>query len=73
MKRYVIPADKVWQAKKPKYNGFACGHGAHRSKKAYRRKPKHARDISYEDGVGIMGLGLGVFLGLCILYAAFMF
>jgi hypothetical protein len=31
------------------------------------------QEPSYEDGVGIMGLGIGVFLGLCILYAAFMF
>jgi hypothetical protein len=72
-KRYVVPADKVWQGKKPKYNGFKCGYGAHRSKKAYRRRPKHQRPISYEDGAGLMGLGIAVFLGCCILYAAFFF
>lgn len=71
MKRYVIPADKVWQAHKPKYNGFACGHGAHRNKKAYRRKPKHQRDLSYEQGSAILMLGLCVFLAAVFMHALF--
>lgn len=53
--RLVIPADKVWQAKKPRYNGFACGHGAHRNRKAYRRKAKHARPYN-QDEYGVLAL-----------------
>lgn len=35
--RIVIDSMTVWKARKPKYNGFACGYGAHESKKGYNR------------------------------------
>lgn len=42
-KKYVVPAELIWQVKKPRFNGFACGHGPHRSKKVYDRKDKSWR------------------------------
>ncbi len=33
----VIPVDQVWNARKPKYNGWQTGHGAHKSAKIYDR------------------------------------
>lgn len=32
----VIDAMTIWQAQKPQYNGFACGHGTH-GKRGYDR------------------------------------
>lgn len=54
--KITIPADRVWQAHKPKYNGYACGYGAHRNKKAYRRKQKH-RDKDLEEGLLALIMG----------------
>ena len=34
----VISAMEIWEMRKPKYNAYACGHGAHGSKKYNRRK-----------------------------------
>lgn len=40
-KEYIrIPAEKVWQAQKPHYNGYACGHGPHGDKSYNRNKEK---------------------------------
>lgn len=36
------PAEEATLAKKPRYNGFACGHGAHGSAKYDRTKAKRA-------------------------------
>lgn len=54
--KIVIPADKVWDARKPKYNGYAVGHGPHRNKKAYNRKRKH-RDKDLEEGLLALIMG----------------
>ena len=35
-------AEEAALAKKPRYNGFACGHGAHGSAKYCRAKEKRA-------------------------------
>jgi hypothetical protein len=35
--RIVIDSMTVWKAQKPKYNGFACGYGAHENKRGYNR------------------------------------
>ena len=55
-KPIVIPAERIWDAHKPRFNGYACGHGAHRNKKAYTRKQKHRRELSYKDGSGLLML-----------------
>lgn len=36
----VIDAHTVWQTKKPRYNGYACGHGLHGGVKYDRAKQK---------------------------------
>ena len=38
----VIDARTVWQAKKPRFNGYACGHGKHGDVKYNRAKAKQA-------------------------------
>lgn len=36
----VIDAVTVWESQKPRYNGFACGHGAHGKRKYDRNAEK---------------------------------
>ena len=36
----VISAMEIWEMRKPRYDGFACGHGAHGHKGYDRRKVK---------------------------------
>lgn len=36
----IISSMEIWEMRKPRYDGFACGHGAHGSKKYNRRKVK---------------------------------
>lgn len=36
----IIDAVTVWESQKPRYNGFACGHGAHGKRKYDRNKEK---------------------------------
>lgn len=36
----VISAMEIWEMRKPKYDAYVCGHGAHGSKKYNRRKVK---------------------------------
>lgn len=33
-----ISAAEIWEMRKPKYDAFVCGHGAHGDKKYNRRK-----------------------------------
>ena len=33
-----ISAMEIWEMRKPKYNAYNCGHGAHGSKKYNRNK-----------------------------------
>lgn len=33
-----ISAMEIWQMRKPKFDGFACGHGAHANRKRYNRR-----------------------------------
>jgi hypothetical protein len=40
-KPIIITAEQRFAAEKPRYNAHQTGHGAHKSKKAYTRKPKH--------------------------------
>lgn len=35
-----IDAATIWEAQKPRYNGFACGHGVHGKNKYDRNKMK---------------------------------
>ena len=35
-----ISKEQVWQAKKPRYNGFACGYGVHGKTKYDRAQDK---------------------------------
>lgn len=39
-KKYIISKEDIWKAKKPKYNGFAIGHGPHGDTKYNRQKNK---------------------------------
>lgn len=39
-KKYIISKEDIWKAKKPKYNGFAIGHGPHGDTKYNRRNNK---------------------------------
>lgn len=43
----ILSAEEAWQVKKPRYNGWQCGHGKHKSKKAYNRKDKSWKDEEY--------------------------
>ncbi len=38
----VIDSRLVWQTRKPRYNGFACGYGKHGDAKYNRAKAKNA-------------------------------
>lgn len=41
----VISAMEIWEMRKPKYDAYTCGYGAHSSKKYNRRKEnKRFRD-----------------------------
>lgn len=42
MKRFIISATDVWQVKKPRYNAWQTGHGAHKNKKIYDRQAAKA-------------------------------
>ena len=42
----VIDAVTVWEAQKPRYNGFACGHGAH-GKRGYNRNAEKRKPIDW--------------------------
>lgn len=42
-KPLVITAQQQFETEKPRFNPFQTGHGAHTSKKAYKRKPKHGK------------------------------
>lgn len=35
-----ISAMEIWEMRKPKYNAYTCGYGAHGSKKYNRNKVK---------------------------------
>ena len=37
-KTMVISSMEIWEMRKPRYDGFTCGHGAHGDKKYNRRK-----------------------------------
>lgn len=43
----ILSAEEAWQVKKPRYNGWRCGHGKHKNKKAYDRKDKSWKDEEY--------------------------
>ena len=42
---FEIPKDILIAAKKPRYNAYQGGTGAHKSKKAYTRKQKHKQKL----------------------------
>lgn len=68
-KHYTIPAKKVWDSQKPKYNGFAVGHGPHKNKKAYTRKEKHKQDpVSWDLGSGLLACEILIPIGLLIIF-----
>lgn len=37
---YKITKEQLFDFQKPQYNGFYCGHGAHKNKKKYNRRNK---------------------------------
>lgn len=41
-KKYVITSKQLFDFNKSHYNSYACGHGAHKNKKAYDRKKERA-------------------------------
>lgn len=45
--KIIIPKEKVYEAKKPRYNAFAGGYGTHGDTK-YNRKQKYKRDYRNE-------------------------
>ena len=59
-KKRVLKTNKVWHlsaeeatlASKPKYNGYACGHGAHGDTKYNRNKTKRAwkKQLRQDEG-----------------------
>lgn len=53
----VVEAELVWQARKPRYSGYACGYGKHGDSKYNRARAKDAwrRDIdSRSPGKGLL-------------------
>ena len=52
----VISSEQVWQAQKPRYNGFACGHGPQGDAKYNRAKSKRAWRKELENGAPGKGL-----------------
>ena len=42
---FEIPKDLLIEAKKPRYNAFQGGYGAHKSEKIYTRKQKHKQKL----------------------------
>lgn len=53
----VINAELVWQTKKPRYNGYACGYGKHGDNKYNRAREKRGwqRDFdSRSSGKGLL-------------------
>ena len=42
----VIDSMTVWNAQKPRYNGFACGHGAH-GKRGYDRNAQKRKPLDW--------------------------
>lgn len=44
---FVIPKDLIMLAEKPRYNAHQGATGAHKNKKAYTRKSKHAGRNEY--------------------------
>jgi hypothetical protein len=43
IKPILIDSMTIWNMKKPRYNAWSCGHGAH-GKNKYTRKQKHKVD-----------------------------
>lgn len=41
-KKYVITSEQIFDFRKPKWNGFACGYGIH-GKTKYSRKSKYKK------------------------------
>lgn len=39
-KKYTISKEKIWNARKPKFNGYAIGYGPHGDTKYNRQKNK---------------------------------
>ena len=42
-----ITSMQIFDAQKPQFNGYGCGHGPHKSKKSYNRKDKSWRNDLY--------------------------
>lgn len=42
----VIDAVTIWESQKPRYNGFACGHGAH-GKRGYNRNAEKRKPLDW--------------------------
>lgn len=45
--KIVIPKEKIYEAKKPRYNAFQGGYGIQGETK-YNRKQKHRKDLRYD-------------------------
>ena len=62
--RHVSGKGAVWHmsseqatlAKMPKYNGYACGYGAHGNTKYHRAKSKRAWKAQMQSGRSLSGL-----------------
>lgn len=43
--KIVVPKELIMEAKKPRYNPFQGGTGAHKTIKSYTRKEKHKQKL----------------------------
>ena len=56
---HVMSSEEAWQVKKPRYNGWQCGHGKHKSKKDYNRNDKSWKDEEYQNVTVFYIWGIG--------------
>lgn len=45
--KIVIPKEKIYEAKKPRFNAYQGGYGAQGDTR-YNRKQKHRKDLRYD-------------------------
>ena len=51
----VLSAEEAWQVKKPRYNGWQCGHGKHKNKKEAEEKAMELlRKVGLENKASAM-------------------
>ena len=64
-----IDAMTIWESQKPRYNGFACGHGAH-GKRGYNRNAMKRKPLDWQEEniLNIDGItGSLVWVSVCVI------